>query len=87
MSCKVSYHSGRTLSNNALYDLRKCVIKGGTGSSAVHQLIIRVSDQLKAGGIRLIDCTPEEATEAKDPLDSHRAKRRERHVRKKAWAA
>jgi len=54
------------------------------GSSSVRQLIIRVSDQLKAGEIRLIDTTPEEREEAKNRLDAHRAKRRERHARKKA---
>jgi hypothetical protein len=32
----------------------------GIEGGALRQLIIRVSDQLKAGEIRLIDCTPEE---------------------------
>ena len=51
--------------------------------SEVRQLIIRVSDQLKAGEISLIDCTPQEATEAKERLETHRAKRRDRHNRNK----
>jgi hypothetical protein len=34
-------------------------------SSSVRQLIIRVSDQLKAGEISLIEATPEESAEAK----------------------
>lgn len=51
--------------------------------STVRQLIIRVSDQLKAGEIRLIDCTPQESQEAKNRLDMQRAKRRERHARNK----
>jgi len=59
-------------------------MEGLKGSSSVRQLIIRVSDQLKAGEIRLIDTTPEEREEAKNRLHVHRAKRRERHARKKA---
>lgn len=59
-------------------------LEGLKGSSSVRQLIIRTSDQLRAKEIRLIDCTPEESEEAKSRLDSHRAKRRERHARKKA---
>ncbi len=51
-------------------------------NSSVRQLIIRVSDQLKAGEIRLIEVTPEEAQAAKARLDDHNAKRRERHVKK-----
>jgi hypothetical protein len=58
------------------------LMEGMQGSSAVRQLIIRVSDQLKAGEIRLIDCTPKERRVAKERLDAHRAKRRERHARK-----
>jgi len=49
----------------------------------VRQLIIRVSDQLKSGEIRLIDATPEEAEEAKARLEAHNAKRRERYAKKK----
>lgn len=54
------------------------------GSSSVRQLIIRVSDQLKAGEINLIDATAEDAEAAKARLDANRKKRRERHARKKA---
>ena len=50
-------------------------------SSSVRQLIIRVSDQLKAVEIRLIDWTPEETKEAKARLDAQRKKRRERHTK------
>jgi hypothetical protein len=55
-------------------------MEGLTGSSVVRQLIIRVSDQLRAGEIRLIDATPEEEAAAKKRLDSYRdRKRRKRH--------
>ncbi len=50
-------------------------------NSSVRQLIIRVSDQLKAGEINLMEVTPEEAQAAKARLDAHNAKRRERHAR------
>ena len=43
---------------------------------------VRVSDQPKAGEIRLIDATTQEQQEAKELLDAQRAKRRERHARK-----
>ena len=49
-------------------------------SSSVRQLIIRVSDQLAAGEIKLIEVTPEESAAAKARLDSQRKKRRERHA-------
>jgi hypothetical protein len=52
-------------------------------SSSVRQLIIRVSDQLAAGEIKLIEVTPEESAAAKARLDAHRKKRRERHARRK----
>ncbi len=45
-------------------------------------MIIRVSDQLKAGEISLIEVTPEEAQAAKARLDAYHSKRRERHTRK-----
>jgi hypothetical protein len=45
-------------------------------------LIIRVSDQLKAGEISLIEITPEETQAAKARLDAHNAKRRERPAKK-----
>jgi hypothetical protein len=54
-------------------------MEGMKSSSSVRQLIIRVSDQLRAGEIRLIESTPEEETAAKKRLDSEREKRRERH--------
>jgi len=53
-------------------------------SSSVRQLIIRVSDQLKAGEISLIETTPEEAEAAKARLDTQRKKRRGHHARKKS---
>ncbi len=51
-------------------------------NSSVRQLIIRVSDQLKAGEISLIEVTPEEGLAAKARIDTHNVKRRERHARK-----
>ncbi len=51
-------------------------------NSSVRQLIIRVSDQLKAGEISLIEVTSEEAQAAKARLDAHNAKRRERYALK-----
>ena len=50
---------------------------------AGRQLIIRVSDQLAAGEIKLIEVTPEESAAAKARLDEVRKKRRERHARMK----
>ncbi len=71
---------------NRLFGLRPSEIAEMEGldkkSSSVRQLIIRVSDQLKAGEIILIEVTPEEAQAAKGRLDAHNAKRRERHTRK-----
>ena len=49
------------------------------GSSAVRQLIIRVSDQLQAGEIHLIETSPEQTKEAKARLDTIRKKRRDRY--------
>ena len=69
-----------------LFGLRPSEIaemEGMKGSSSVRQLIIRVSDQLAAGEIKLIEVTPEEPAAAKDRLDEVRKKRRERHARKK----
>ena len=51
---------------------------------AGRQLIIRLSDQLAAGEIKLIEVTPEESAAAKARLDEVRKKRRERHASKKA---
>jgi hypothetical protein len=59
-------------------------MEGIRGSSSVRQLIIRVSDQLRCGEIKLIDCSPEEAEEARSRLAAHNAKRRERHAKKKS---
>jgi hypothetical protein len=54
-------------------------MEGMQGSSVVRQLIIRVSDQLRAGEIRLIDTTPGEEANAKKRLENKRRKRRERN--------
>ncbi len=43
---------------------------------------IRVSDQLKAGELSLIEVTPEEVQATKPRLETHNAKRRERHAKK-----
>jgi len=51
-------------------------MEGMKSSSSVRQLIIRVSDQLRSGEIRLIDTTPEESAAAKQRLDVQREKRR-----------
>ena len=67
---------------NKLFGLRPSEIaemEGLKGSSSVQQLIIRVSDQLQAGEIRLVETTPEESKAAKARLDTHRKKRRERY--------
>jgi hypothetical protein len=58
-------------------------MEGMKGSSSVRRLIIRVSDQLRAGEIRLIDSTPEEELAAKMRLDAKRGRRRERHEKSK----
>jgi len=57
-------------------------MEGMKSSSSVRQLIIRVSDQLRSGEIRLIDTTPEEKAAAKRRLEDHRGKRRERQSTK-----
>jgi hypothetical protein len=71
---------------NKLFGLRPSEIAEMEGldkkNSSVRQLIIRVSDQLKAGEINLIETTPEESVAAKARLDSHRKKRRERQTKK-----
>jgi hypothetical protein len=70
---------------NKLFGLRPSEIAEMEGldkkRNSVRQLIIRVSDQLKAGEIRLIETTPEESKAAKARLDEHRKKRRERYER------
>jgi hypothetical protein len=72
---------------NKLFGLRLSEIAELEGldknNSSVRQLIISVSDQLKAGEISLIETTPEEAEAAKTRLNSHRKKRRKRHAIKK----
>jgi hypothetical protein len=72
---------------NKVFGLRPAEIAEAEGlkrrSSAVRGLIIRVSDQLRSGEIRLFDSTPEETQEAKNRLDTFRRKRRERYAKKK----
>ena len=71
---------------NKLFGMRPSEIAELEGldkrSSSVRQLIIRVSDQLKAGEISLIETTPEEAEAAKARLDTLHKKRRDRHARR-----
>jgi hypothetical protein len=72
---------------NKLFGLRPAEIAEMEGldkkNSSVRQLIIRVSDQLKAGEISLIETTPEETQAAKARLDTQRKMRRKRHARQK----
>ncbi len=72
---------------NKLFGLRPSEIAELEGldkkSSSVRQLIIRVSDQLKAGEISLIETTPGEAEATKARLDEVCKKRRERPAKKK----
>jgi hypothetical protein len=71
---------------NKLFGLRPSEIaemEGMKGSSSVRQLIIRVSDQLKAGEISLIETMPEESKAAKARLDTHREKRRELYINRR----
>ncbi len=60
---------------NRLFCLRPSEIAEMEGldkrNSSVRQLVIRVSDQLKAGEISLMEVTPEEAQAAKARLDAH----------------
>ena len=68
---------------NKLFGLRSSEIaelEGMKGSSSVRQLIIRVSDQLAAGEINLIETGPDEAEAAKARLEKCKAKRRERYA-------
>jgi hypothetical protein len=70
---------------NKLFGLRPSEIaemEGMKGSSSIRQLLIRTSDQLKAGEIGLIEFTPQEAAAAKARLDIQRQKRRESHAKK-----
>ena len=69
---------------NKLFDLLPseiAEIEGMNGSSSVRQLIIRVSDQLAAGEIKLTEYTKEESQAASERLEEQRAKRRERYIR------
>jgi hypothetical protein len=50
----------------------------------IKELIIHVSDQLKAGEIKLIEVSEQESAAAKARLDEVRKKRRDRHAKKKA---
>jgi hypothetical protein len=71
---------------NKLFNLLPSEIaemEGIKGSSSVRQLIIRVSDQLAAGEIKLIEITPEESAAAKARLDEVRKKRRKQYSRQK----
>ncbi len=58
-------------------------MEGLTGSSVVRQLIIRVSDQLRAGGIRLIESTPDEEEAAKRRPEEQQGKRRGNYLSSK----
>ena len=73
---------------NKLFGLRPSEIAEMEGldrkSSSVRQLIIRVSDQLAAGEISLLEIGPDEAEAAKARLETRNAKRRERYRRNKS---
>jgi hypothetical protein len=72
---------------NKLFGLRPSEIaemEGMKGRSSVRQLIIRVSDQLKAGEISLIEITPEESKAAKARLDKFRIKRQKGYTRNRS---
>ena len=70
---------------NKLFGLRPSEIAELEGldkkSSSVRQLIIRVSDQLAAGEISLLEIGPDEAEAAKARLEQYNAKRRERYAK------
>ena len=53
-------------------------------NNSARQLIIRVSDQLKAREIKLIELSKQESAAAKARLDEVRKKRRDRHASKKS---
>jgi hypothetical protein len=57
--------------------------KRKTTTCCAHQIITKISNQLRFVVIKLIEVTPEESAAAKARLDAHNAKRRERHARKK----
>lgn len=56
-------------------------LEGLKGSSSVRQLIIRVSDQLRAGEINLIEIKPEDTDSAKARLDIQRKRRRSSYAK------
>jgi hypothetical protein len=58
-------------------------MEGVKQPSAVHGLIIRVSDKLRCGEISLFGKDPEEAEAAKTRLEARRKKRRERCAKNK----
>jgi hypothetical protein len=68
---------------NKLFQLRPAEIARleGKEPSNVRGLIIRVSDQLRAGEISLFEFDRDEAEAAKARLDAKRKKRRERYAR------
>jgi hypothetical protein len=70
---------------NKFFQLRPAEIAKleGKEPSAVRGMIIRVSDQLRAGEISLFEVDEEEAEAAKARLDTQRKKRRERYARNK----
>jgi hypothetical protein len=71
---------------NKLFQMRPAEIarmEGVKNPSAVWGLIIRVSHQLSCGEIFLFEKDPEAAEAAKARLEAKRAKRRERHAKKK----
>jgi hypothetical protein len=73
---------------NKLFGLRPSEIAELEGldrkSSSVRQLIIRVSDQLAAGEISLLEIGPDDAEAAKARLERHNAKRRKRYHHNKS---
>ena len=58
-------------------------MEGGKYPSEVSALIIRVSDQLRAGEISLLEVDQGEAEAAKAKLDARRAQRRARYANNK----
>ena len=74
---------------NKLFGLRPSEIAELEGldkkSNSVRQLIIRVSDQLAAGEISLIEIGPDEAKSAKERLKKQNTKRRERYTKNREY--
>jgi len=72
---------------NKLFQMRPAEIarmEGVKNPSAVRGLIIRVSDQLRAGEISLFEFDQEEAEAAKARLEAKRKQRRERYAKNRA---